>query len=233
VRAYLDDSGKSNDPAEWVLGVGGGIASVEHWEMLESRWRVALGDEDLTEFHGSKFSMRKDWDDARRTAFGLRLAGILLECRITPIGGVIPLESYRSLTEDQQRDLKDAFFVCFQSCLQNIALFTVGAAPDEFAHVFLAKTPQFSGLASNLYSVFQSEHLLGHKLGPFVSNVYPSQVLPLQVADLIAYTMTKWMKTALDPRDHWARTTFEAIKEIDDRGIEWIPLSRLREGLGC
>jgi hypothetical protein len=47
LRAFLDDSGKSNDPNEWVLGIGGATGSQEQWSALESRWQTVCVEEGL------------------------------------------------------------------------------------------------------------------------------------------------------------------------------------------
>jgi hypothetical protein len=124
------------------------------------------------------------------------------------------------------------FFVCFQAVLQGIALHAVGAGEDGRTETFLAKTPKLGGPAGDLFRVFQSSHPLGHRVGPFVSNRSPKDVIPLQAADLVAYATTKDLKTVLDPDVHWSRAVCEAFRHKHLLYTDFIPLSRLQEGLG-
>ena len=65
-----------------------------------------------------------------------------------------------------------------------------------------------------------------------MSNRSPKDVIPLQAADLVAYATTKDLKTVLDPDVHWSRAVCEAFRHKHPLYTDFIPLSRLQEGLG-
>ena len=51
LRAYFDDSGKSDDPSETATVVAGAIAKLEDWATLEVAWRRILNDFSVREMH--------------------------------------------------------------------------------------------------------------------------------------------------------------------------------------
>jgi hypothetical protein len=73
VRAYLDDSGKLDDPNTEVIVVAGCIAKVEDWEKFDPEWLRVLKDFGVREFHLKDLAHRKGdfkgWDESRRKAF--------------------------------------------------------------------------------------------------------------------------------------------------------------------
>jgi hypothetical protein len=101
-RAYFDRS-ELGDPAE-VLAVSGYLSAPEKWTEFEPAWQHALSEFGVETFHMTDFECRRSafegWEQARRTAFIVRLIDVIAAHAFVAIGaainvGVLPRRAQR------------------------------------------------------------------------------------------------------------------------------------------
>src|SRR5438105_13914422 len=75
LRAYFDESGRSDDLKCRYMGMGGLVATAEGWERFEPAWQAVLTEYGLPYFHmvdyvqyRGAFKEKSEWPEARRRA---------------------------------------------------------------------------------------------------------------------------------------------------------------------
>ena len=236
VKVYVDESGIHEGSAHCI--VGGYRGSEQQWKDFQRRW---LADGCQTEFHATEFFRRDQrghrlppydgWDNAKAKSY--------LDCRldainrtnIFPIGAVIDVGYFNSLTEHERRHLtggesrdgkwrvsgapKKAYFLPFQDVvIQAVeAVQRVGWK----AHFYFDENNQFSSFARELYTIIKrgSPPEISSRMGDltFASS---SDTAGLQAADLFTYVWYQYTqrRRSLKPE---ILTIFDALKE---RGTE-------------
>ena len=120
---YADETGHPDDPALEYAGMAGFVAPYTAWELFEAGWNDLLRNAGLTEpFHmkdfahsQGQFTSWKGKEDLRRAFFG-RAVRLIVETRATPVGAIVSLSGFRSLTAKQQDNYLDSYYIGFQDC---------------------------------------------------------------------------------------------------------------------
>lgn len=220
LKAYLDDSGKSNDPVESITCIAGAISPLQAWEELEVEWKEVLHRFDVPYLHmkeyahcvpGSPFEKWKGQEDTRRS-FLSALMDTMEPHVLGLIGTTVANADFRRLTSAQQQQMRNPFFMCFQQTMLGAGVNAfaefkrVGSSleiPDshlpegEKVEVIFSKQDEFRRISEAFHYAMQERMTIGPMLGSLSWASY-KDVIPLQVADLIAYEVKTFAATLID-----------------------------------
>ena len=183
----------------------------------KSKWSEALASEGLPYFHMKEYAFSvgafKDWqkdEDRRRKIYGA-LWNIILEAQLIPLGGFVRLESYQQeLTGQEHHIFRDAYFLCYLQCLRFLAQYVESDQVSNLATSFDDKEG-FKGEASKIHGVL-SDRFQGKIPPPIFSDM--RKVLPLQVADIIAYESKKEFERQLLKPEETPRWGFYQLEKL-------------------
>jgi hypothetical protein len=206
--AYFDESGEfEGEPQRFVnMTVGGCIASFKAWQEFAPNWSAVLASEGVECFHMvdfENFTKPFDWfledgtrDHARHRRFLNALLDVLLDHCTKFVGfNYFPMGEKRQQREAYKRCIQDAVKGCNRDLAQE---FETGLS------VVFASYPEVP--ESTVQRIFEQHNLNNRLLSCTVTS--PSQALPLQAADLVAYEMARVQ------RPKWPeRYPFSRLKE--------------------
>ena len=231
LAAYLDETGHSDDPQLRFAGMAGLVARSEEWHLFASRWQDTLNNAGLREsFHMVDFAgfqrQFRDWKsdgDQRRKRLLGRLVELILETKAIPVGALVSIEAFRSLTQDQQSSFKDPYFLAFQSCTRGAAV--VGFPGEAVTMVYsynkeygaVSSSKQYSvdqaGLASQLWHTMKASTDYGQWMDTYDTGS-PRDLPQLQAADLFAYELSKDFENALKKPDSEMRWALRQVLKL-------------------
>ena len=106
---YADESGHADDPTLYYAGMAGFVAPAGAWEIFEDEWNQLLKFAQISELHmkhfvhsEGEFSKWKN-KETERIAFLGRALEIIRNTHATPIGAVVSLMDFETLTETQKK----------------------------------------------------------------------------------------------------------------------------------
>jgi Protein of unknown function (DUF3800) len=228
LEAHFDETGHGGDANTKFLGIAGCLSEAGVWPKVESKWRAALQSEGLPYFHMREYSFSvgpfRGWDkdEARRKKIYGALWNIILEANLIPLGGFVRLENYQEeLTGQEHHVFRDAYFLCYLQCLRFLAQYIDSDAVIEVA-TFFDNKPGFKGEALKIHNVLD-ERFKGKIPPPIFRDM--RLVLPLQIADIIAYESKKEFERRLFEPEQKPRWGFERLEELMSRPapVESVP----------
>ena len=207
----MDESGHSQDPVTRFVGMAGLVAPLEKWEAFAVPWQEALDAFSLKQaFHMKDFAHSagqfsvgwKKEKQKREDLFG-RLIEIIKTTGGTPVGAIVSLEGYRSLTECQRSAFNGPYHIAFQICTRGAAIAAhflpiaervdiVYAYNEEFGAVKPAEMYSIdqAGNAEQLWHAIKDHTDFGQRMGNYASGT-PAELVQLQAADVVAYELVK------------------------------------------
>ncbi len=207
IVSYMDETGHFDDPASNYIGMAGFAGPEQLWEPFGKLWQVTIGSDPfrLTKpFHMRDFAHRRGefegWSEEKRKALYGKLIEIILLIQPVPIGAVISIDDFKSLTPQQQSNFKSPYHFAFQTCTRGAAL--LGRAPDEIRMVYsenieygaMESSPDAGarqlGNADLLWRSIKKLTLFGQWMHS-CSFSTPAKTVQLQAADLFAYELYK------------------------------------------
>jgi hypothetical protein len=218
LTGYVDESGHSKDPKCRFIGVGGFVAAASKWERFGASWQSAL-DAFLA---GQPFHMREfvrmpprgpyaGWDESKRRALLTQLVAAIKESEARPVASVVFLDDYERLTAEHRAMIRDPYYMAFQEVTKNISL---AAIPKEYPFVPEAVSMVYAyqeefgatpkGRAEQLWQTIKKNFMWGQWMGAYRS-ASPSELLPLQAADLFIYELTREF-------ENWIRRPNEGMR---------------------
>jgi len=218
----MDETGHSDDPKFHFAGMAGFVAPANLWKALGKYWKKVLNKFDLTEpFHMKDFAHSqgqfKNWkgdEDKRKSLYGKLIEGIVaVGPALQPVGTIVSVEGFRSLSERQQKSLLDPYYVAFQRCSRGAASVGMFGEPREkvamvysYNEEYGATKPQKeysvdqAGRAEQLWHMMKKHTDFGPWMGSYASNT-PGELVQLQIADLFAYELAKEFENLLKRPD--------------------------------
>lgn len=219
----MDESGTHDNSHNCVIG--GYWGSVNEWRRFERRWKAALKEEDVEEFHANEFWPRlagsrigpyKGWSDARHQGFINKLLGIIETTKVYPlICGVLGEEwakqppfykeifaaVHRTGEKPSGKRLKP-IFLPFQICVIRAASY---CHPGITMHFVLDQNPLFQGAAAKCFGALRREMEVdtpsAAKHFGELTFADSKKALPLQAADLLVYEAHRYAKQAKGKKD--------------------------------
>ena len=209
--SYADETGHSKDPNKEVVGIGALLASLEKWAIFDAEWKRVLREHNVAEpFHMKDFSAFKsqfasaDWSEHNRRRLLGELMSVIEAADVVPIGAVVFIKDFHSLSAAQQQQLVDPYFVAFQFVTYNLGM-AAGLLnfPPIPAKMIYARQSEYSGRARDLWRVFKAANpLVGMSMGSYEEGD-PTHQSPLQAADLWAYELGRHFQYVLPQRKPW------------------------------
>jgi hypothetical protein len=200
LTSYMDETGHSDDPTLDYVGMAGFVAPFGSWEVLETGWDDLLGNAGLREpFHMKDFAHSqgqfKSWkgnENLRRAFFGSAMK-LIVETGATPIGALVSLSAFQSLTTEQQTSFLDPYYLVFQTVTRGAAIEAVFEDPEEKVAMVYSHQSEYgtnnSGRAEQLWHAIKSHYEHGNRMASYASGL-PADLCPLQAADVFAYELS-------------------------------------------
>lgn len=219
LTAYFDETGDEAHPVGPLVGVGGAIASVEQWDKLETGWREILDGAGVPNLHMREFTYGcgcfEGWEEPRRRALLGPLLDLIVENVPTVCGAAISKSAMRGLDEEQRVRLGPAYRCGLRLCLEYAISYATSV--DDKVQVFVEGNNTFGGepdLCRQLITMQAEQSGIDpkHVVGVASQNEY---IVPLQVADLIAYEMYKELDRRVSRPGDSARYPYTQLERID------------------
>jgi hypothetical protein len=219
LAAYLDESGHSSDSR--IVAMGGIMGNHLHMETLADRWREMLHRHGDITFHMSHLEGNlgefKDWTVPQREALLADAFLCLKDLFIVPFGMVVIVEQYCDLPTIAQQAFIDPWFICFQMCVREAASTTMwyrdDPTPNEKIALFHDRQLEYQGRAVSAFHFLKDSTSFGHRLGS-ITSASMSDVIQLQVADLVAYEIRKLVENAIYHPEVRTRWPMKKLQEM-------------------
>src|SRR6185369_14752811 len=119
--AFLDETGHSKDERQRFNGMAGLVAPSQYWIVLEMKWTNTLNDFHLPYFHMKDFAHSKQffegWSEEARRILYKRLLRHVRTARPFPIGSILLMDDYNSLTTAERAAFGDPYHIGFVTIL--------------------------------------------------------------------------------------------------------------------
>ncbi len=173
---------------------------------------------------GSPFEKWKG-NEAVRRSFLSSLMDIMERHVLSVIGTTVPNEDFRRLMLAQQNLVRDPYFMCFQQTMlaaginafaefktvsRSLEIPSSDLPEGEQIEVVFSRQDEFRGLAESLHYAIQDHMTIGPMLGSFSWASY-NTVIPLQVADLVAYEMKYFASTLINSTRNTIRAPMKRL----------------------
>jgi hypothetical protein len=200
LSAYMDETGRWEDPNCRFVGMAGLLTGADAWEFFEKQWAKALKQYGLTHFHMKDFAHSRrefegwKYDEPKRRALLQDLFDIIRSVRALPFGTTIPMEPFRRHPIEHQTIIgNNPYYICFIACnvmLADLMTPALGSGMDEKITTVFAEQTEFEHIALRVAEGVRQHHAAGELL---YSPVFRPmrEFNPLQAADLIAYEAHK------------------------------------------
>jgi hypothetical protein len=209
VTSYMDETGHSDDPSFRFAGMAGFVAPIDLWEKFGKTWQEILDIFNLKEpFHMKDFAHSvgqfKEWKnkETKRQLLFKTLVQLIVKIDAIPIGAIVSLDDFETLSERQRTMLLDPYYVAFQTCTRGAAI-VAAAYPHEKAVMVYSYNKEFgatkpqevysvdqAGRAEQLWHAMKNSTDFGRWMGAYSSGS-PAEIVQLQAADLFAYELAK------------------------------------------
>ena len=118
LTSFMDETGHSDDPNLHFAGMAGFVAPLTSWQILGAMWQEILNIFQLKEpFHMKDFAhfqgQFKGWSEHRRQLLFGALVNVILKSNSVPIGALVSLEDFRTLSGRQQEMFVDPYYPGF------------------------------------------------------------------------------------------------------------------------
>lgn len=200
VRGYMDETGHSSDQRQRFNGMAGLIAPASHWKELERKWKETLDAFKITHFHMTEFenserarnatrskNVFKNWSSIKKEKLFSKLLKIIETTHAFPVGSVISMDDFRSLSDEQRKLFDDPYYLGFANMLAYVDFFlkSTGSAPEVKAAIVFSDQVEFRYRALQYYETAYSKELTTRIKPPSFDNMRDRRAL--QAADIIAF----------------------------------------------
>ncbi|HXX76204.1 MAG TPA: DUF3800 domain-containing protein [Nitrospiraceae bacterium] len=213
---YGDESGthdrSGTHPGSDVIAVAGYLAHEEDWKHFQGRWTKCLNKYHVDEFHLARFMRDKElpyrnWSKEKRDEFINELIAIARRHTCGGFGGLVVVDDYNKILPAQiKREHKHPYYFCFQMLIDILLseLDTLHLPAGEQVAFIFEQNQQFADGATESYKRIKQFRDKGNRLGSITFGSRKQHV-PLQAADLIAYTIRAELSrfTKAKPRPDW------------------------------
>jgi hypothetical protein len=257
LTAYFDESGDFADPASNFTGMSGWFAPIKVWEELEDKWEALVKNPPfgLTKaFHMKWFAHGKQqfegWSQTKKDDLYKAIIAIIVESEAIPTGCVVSNSAFSSLSARQQEVLRSPYFTALQECVRGaVAGALLFEGTEKVAMVFAAQktygtvTPQGEDRRDNAgfteklyYDIKRHIPAFTPYMGAYGSGEM-EDMIPLQVADVLAYEMTKEYESILTSNRKMRASYRELMRNTGPRPLikylDRLQLLRILRESGC
>lgn len=198
-RFYCDESydGKASNPDYFTMS--GFFADQPTWEEVEEEWDAINRRYGILEFHATKLNRRvgqyEGWCRDKACEYSAELLHVITrqKMRMVAYNCGIRGDAYRNVISNVgQMKLGHPWIMCFQSCIAMVAKHMETLPESDCFSVVFGQESRFEGMAVSAFSQMAANPLFEyrHRLMTCTSGS-PEKIIPLQVADLMAYEYYK------------------------------------------
>jgi len=221
LHGFFDDSGKESDAANRIVCIAGYISgSAQLWNGLAELWKHCLLTHGLEWLHMKDFlnpesseyaDLGWDWDKKRSV-----LEDFCQAIKMSKIAGfavALDLEAWRQLPPEFVKQRGTAQEFCFSRLLYLLIERLKKSAPDERISILFDCDKQFAPVRFQRYITAReniedaARYLCGFTIGE------PRVFLPLQAADLLAWSVRKDIIRRLGG-NYESRPEFKALLQV-------------------
>ena len=187
---FFDESGVHATKGDRLLklSVGGCLAPDNKWAALSTDWSIALQQMDILVFHMAAFESRRRpfhlWDSDQRKSHLNRFLDLIGECKPYCFGFT------NEIRQGEQ------FEAIYERCASDVMTFLCNANVEDDIALTFAHHPEY-GRHSPLYELINS-YASGSRVKS-VDVARPIDTCPLQVADIVAYEVSRMQRDQLRP----------------------------------
>lgn len=147
---------------------------------------------------------------------------IIIETKADPVGLIVSIDDFKTLTQAQQSSFLDPYYLAFQKCTRGAASSAVFEAPEEKVSMCFAFQSEFGTRAEELWNAIRDNvPVIGPRMGRYFSST-PRQTCQLQAADLFAYELLKEFENRIRrPQDRMRYGLRQILR------MEKVPLPRI------
>jgi hypothetical protein len=236
LEAYLDESW-TEPKQRGVTAIAGYVASRDVWVSVERPWADHLGlyaDKGVKTFHAADccgdigYGEFARVDTFHRMSILTNLSGLLEKADVQPIWSTVYTEDWNAVVTDNKflAKFSDPFHLCFEHVVRQLANWARRKANGEIVAPMFACQDQYQPWMTLALQAYGQFDWYKSVLGPIAFG-YPSQIIPLQAADLLAHEIS-W---------NWDRLRYTMPKTLADAGVRRLlakatAFNGLRKG-GC
>lgn len=207
VWGYMDETGHSQDERQRFNGMAGLIAPCDHWEEFERKWKEALKkfhiprergfhmvefeNSEKARYSTSSKNIFKDWSALKKEKLFSKLLKIIETIHPFPLGSIMSMDDYRSLSQQQRAHFDDPYYLGFLFILGSVDVFLdkTRAAPEVKAAIIFSDQVEFRHRALEYYENAYSKEVSDRIKPPAFDDM--RTLVPLQAADIVAYEFYK------------------------------------------
>ncbi|MBS0234400.1 MAG: hypothetical protein JSR99_13055 [Proteobacteria bacterium] len=220
VRAFFDDSGTHADSR--VTAIGGFVASEKDIAALEAQWADTLADYHqygVTWFHAVDVAnCKEEWEKVSlhvcRDA-PMRFATAMSKDSYQPIwAAVVNEDFYRYATPEYLARFPTPFDLCFDYAMGALYYWAKGVNAPKVTPMIAHG--EYNQRVSDVHKRYRADGDFSDYIGLLAIDS-PRAVMPLQMADLLAYEFYNW----------WRETEYPVDRHrLVDRPVLWRAISR-------
>jgi hypothetical protein len=216
IAAYFDESGHSSESR--VVAIGGALGPPRAWTRIRKEWSAILTEHGVKVFHMKDFENRygefKGWDEKRRRSLLGELLAVLEDVFLVSIGTAVVVEDFQNLKPQTRKGLMDPWYLCLQTCLQDVARTVMVASNEEVwdpnlqAVFFELQLEYWRGPI--LFSKILENDSFAKGLG-LLAFANKRTCVKVQLADLVAYELRRHVENCLFNRDRPTRWSMQQL----------------------
>lgn len=221
LRAYLDDSGKANDPQHELIVFAGYAGPVEAWEETESRWAAVLREYDMPYLHMRDFAHLAHPFDVFRSnrktgeEFLTKLIEVIRGQNLYGASAVVRLNDLKKFNRDYGQEVDPTVLAIYGSTLELFLKF--GKSPvevivDRFEKPYAAFAKVKNYAATDRYYTGCGDNIEFSIIPQALSF---RDLAAVQVADLAAWETRR----AHSMQTEW----YEQLKPRSNHPNDWVP----------
>ena len=192
--SYMDETGHVDDPALHFAGMAGFVAPAGAWGVFEEQWSDVLRNAGLSEpFHMKDFAHSegqfRSWKGQkgkRELLFG-RLLSIIADTKAEPVGTIVSINDFKTLTDSQQDSFLDPYYIAFQKCVRGAAASAVFDPPEEKVAMVFAYNEEYGTQQHTGVNMGGRAEQLWHAMKVGVADIGPRMALTLLPAPSMFY----------------------------------------------
>lgn len=226
IRAFLDDSGKEDDPQSSFVCIGGYLAADAHWDIFVKEWGHQLLKHGIAWVHMKDLVPRwgeyRDlgWDEAKRNEALTDFVRVIRLSQLVGFGVAVDADVWR---KDVPKALKtihgDAQQFCFSRILRMVADRIKISRPHDLVSVHCDCDDKF---VTRRFRQFMAVRKADAEMRTYLAAITfanPKQYLPLQAADVLAWA-TRRHTLALLQQSESLLAHVEPLGELPSWAVE-------------
>lgn len=199
--AFFDESGTHDarglEPGSEVAGFGGAVADAKQWDLLEADWSQVLKEFQAPWYHARSCEEGqkpfKGWPVTTRHELTRRLVEVFNEYPMLRVVGTTSVRDYDNIIPPlvKEQIYKHPWHLGFQHCIDQ----SLRWLPNEQIGLVLDSQNEFAPWAKERFDQIKQRRPEPRLVALRFASTH--QQVSLQVADLVAFYMTKWQRRTL------------------------------------